>query len=249
MARIKFGALVTSGSGSVGGHTVQNSKGGMQLRTKPSYKGRPSFAQSLIRSLNSKLQEGWRLLTDAQRKEWDTFAFSHSVSNQKGTDHFISGHSLYLKYNFQFARVGSNLVVSPFDYAPLTFGSNIISNPYFVDSSFWFLRGDWSISAGKAHCAALVSDFMYQTFACGTGCRFWLSFDISGCTGSAHFWFFGNASVQLFEAPFNTYRYLSNGHYYFLVTTKVAATQFRIYALDSGDSFSLDNLLLLPIIA
>ena len=146
MARIKFGALVTSGSGSVGGHTIQNSKGGMQLRTKPSYKGRPSFAQSLIRSYNSKLQEGWRLLTDTQRKEWDVFAFSHSISNQKGTDHFISGHSLWLKFQFPYISNGFAFQPSPYiaRYGPLS--SELVDQIAWcaVGLPFWDLvQGSW----------------------------------------------------------------------------------------------------------
>ena len=87
MAILKFGAIVTEGSGSLGGHTIQNSKGGMQIRNKPIPHGNPSASQTLIRSINPQIQAGWRALTDAQQKIWNDWPVTHGIMNAKGDKH------------------------------------------------------------------------------------------------------------------------------------------------------------------
>jgi len=242
MARIKFGALVTSGSGSVGGHTIQNSKGGMQLRTKPSYKGRPSFAQSLIRSYNSKLQEGWRLLTDTQRKEWDTFAFSHSISNQKGTDHFISGHSLWLKYNFEYISHNLPFISSPFLYTGVFPGPELILNGSFVDESIWKFTSNFFWGLNHASFSALASSYISQAVVICNACIFTLSFDIIGVGASALLYFRNDAFASLFEPPYNTYFPFSEGSHSIQLTSKATSTQFVAYASAGGTPFDITNI-------
>jgi hypothetical protein len=95
MARIKFGALVTSGSGSLGGHTIQHSRGGMQLRNKPINKKPASQAQLIIRSRILQLQGLWRSLTNAQRSSWNIVPFIT-----------MAGHSYFIQYNMYLYSIG-----------------------------------------------------------------------------------------------------------------------------------------------
>lgn len=86
MALLKFGALVTGGSGSLGGHTIQHSKGGMQLRNKPVPRSAPTDAQRTIRLLMLEAQHAWLSLSDVQRSHWNQIA-----------PHPLAGHSYFIK--------------------------------------------------------------------------------------------------------------------------------------------------------
>ena len=164
MARLKFGSIVTSGSGSLGGHTIQNSKGGMQLRNKPINKKQPSASQALIRGYNTALQQGWRNLSDAQRLEWNGYAATHGIFNKNGDQHPLSGHSLYLKYNFGYIYDNLDLIVSPYLYKSVRLGSELVSNPNFDTTTNWVLH-DWSISNG--HLISGTYNTLYQFMSNG----------------------------------------------------------------------------------
>jgi hypothetical protein len=99
--KAKAGMIVTEMSGSLGGHTFQNSKGGFQIRTKPIPTGKPSASQTLIRSYNPVLQAGWKALTPSQQQIWNDWPVTHGIFNAKGEKHPLSGHSLWMKYQYQ----------------------------------------------------------------------------------------------------------------------------------------------------
>jgi len=137
MALLKFGALVTSGSGSLGGHTIQHSKGGMQLRNKPMSISIPSDAQLLIRSYNPILQAGWKSLTDAQRLVWNNHA-----------KYPLSGHDLWMK--LQFFQLEAGFPLFP-DMLTVALGSELcytwLNHPSYKFESF--------ISSGKKIISAI----------------------------------------------------------------------------------------------
>jgi len=145
MARVKFGSIVTEGHGSLGGHTFQNSHGGAQMRSKPINKKKPSLAQSLIRSFNSQLQAGWQSLTDVQRKIWNEYAISHDQFNKNGDKHHLSGHSLWMKFNFNYLSDDLPLITSPFSYLSERFGVELINQ------SLWNATGlsYWPVKIGN----------------------------------------------------------------------------------------------------
>lgn len=143
MARIKFGSVVVSGSGSLGGHTFQNSHGGAQLRSKPINKKKPSSAQSIIRSYNPVLQNGWQALTAFQRKSWDEYAVSYAVMNKNGDKHFLSGHSIWMKYNYHFLSNGFSLENNPAIAALSPFKPELIVNGDFEGGFVGGLANYW----------------------------------------------------------------------------------------------------------
>ena len=112
MAILKFGSFVTEGSGSLAGHTIQNSKGGLQLRTKPVPKNYPSPDQSAIRSYNKIMQQGWRDLSQSERSAWNNYAISYTIQNKYGDRHILSGHSLWMK--LQFGSLASGFPLNPY---------------------------------------------------------------------------------------------------------------------------------------
>jgi len=176
MARLKFGSIVTSGSGSLGGHTIQNSKGGMQLRNKPINKKQPSASQALIRGYNTALQQGWRDLTDAQRLEWNLYAINHGIFNKNGDKHPLSGHSLWLKYNFIYISNKMDLITSPYSYKAVPIGPELVINGDFLSSVSWTV-GLWIIAGGVASNAG-VSTFLQQSNVGTPGLIFRLNLDI-----------------------------------------------------------------------
>ena len=113
MARIKFGAIVTEGSGSLGGHTLQHSVGGNQIRTKPLPNTSPTSPQYLIRRKIPCLQYSWKALSDIQKTVWDRYAVDHDIRAKKGDHQILSGHSLWMKYQYYNWTEECNLPVDP----------------------------------------------------------------------------------------------------------------------------------------
>lgn len=100
MARIKYASIVSEVSGSVGSATFQKSLYGNTLRNRPRPHKSGTAAQLYARSIMMQCQYAWRALDPATRKQWDQYiAFSGaSINRDRGI--LMTGHSLYLKYNF-----------------------------------------------------------------------------------------------------------------------------------------------------
>ena len=174
MALLKFGSIITDGSGSLAGHTIQNSLGGSQLRTKPIPHGNPSPAQITIRSINQQLQAGWRALTTAQQKIWNDWPVQHGITNKSGDPHPLSGHSLWMKLNFEQLYTGQPIWHQPFGPDPSPYGPELLPDCNFynwgklgspvIDSPLSFhmdVIGGVSkpilVSAGSYHCVYTVT--------------------------------------------------------------------------------------------
>jgi hypothetical protein len=159
---VKFGAIVTEGSGSLGGHTIQHSKGGMQLRTKPIPRGIPSASQILIRSINPLLQAGWKQLTDAQRRIWNNWPIIHGIFNAHGDHRPLSGHSLWMKYQFGRLIEGLSFLPDPSLYLPDYFGPELIFNGSFDTGNGWSIIGSITFPAGVCSFNPPDARFVYQ---------------------------------------------------------------------------------------
>jgi len=100
MARIKYAGIISEASGSVGSATFQKSLYGNTLRSKPVSHKSGTASQLYCRALMMQCQYEWRALDSATRIQWDQFiAFSgQHIKADRGV--LMSGHSLFLKYNF-----------------------------------------------------------------------------------------------------------------------------------------------------
>jgi len=242
MARIKFGSIVTEGRGSLGGHTFQNSSGGVQLRTKPINNKKPSSAQSLIRSYNPHLQAGWRSLTDAQRDIWSRFATSHQICMLRDPDRPVCGHSLYMKYNFEYISRGLSLIASPYLMGPPYIGADIIKNGGFLTADNWNFYVNWSWSPGFAnYLSGALSNFS-QFLSLNSGFYYRLSFTIANCAGSAKFRIVDYQYHYIFSVPFNNILYLTDGHYSFDVACILNSDRIRFSAYADSPSFSITSI-------
>jgi hypothetical protein len=109
MARVKFGSLVSGLSGSIGGSTFQQSLYGNILRSRPRNNKTNSAAQFKARTYMTQCQAGWKALTPADRVQWDQFIAFSGASINRDRAVLLSGHALYLKYNY--ARLASGFTL------------------------------------------------------------------------------------------------------------------------------------------
>lgn len=111
--KVKWGALIVAGSGGAGGHILSKNRGGAYLRTKVTPLNPSSNDQVAVRNNFTANAQGWKGLTVAQRKDWNT-----SVQNFIGTDVFgdskvLSGFQLYVRLNNYLRFISETPIVSP----------------------------------------------------------------------------------------------------------------------------------------
>ena len=149
MAVIKYGSIVTGGSGSLGGSTLQHGHSGNIWRNKPQQTYSRTSAQALIRGYNKTMQAGWRTLTDQDRKVWNDFAQTKPVFNRSGEKHAISGHSLWMKYQFDALSKGAEFMPDPSWYPGPYLGKEMLSDPGFDNPPDWSLGPLCSIAGSE----------------------------------------------------------------------------------------------------
>lgn len=111
--KIKFGSAIVDGRGKIGGHVASKNRGGAYLRTKVTPVNPQSLAQQANRVDFQTISQGWRDLTESQRKQ-----FIAAVSDYKKTDIFgdirvPSGSNLYQKLNMNLSYANSALISVP----------------------------------------------------------------------------------------------------------------------------------------
>jgi hypothetical protein len=104
--RVKYGSIVTDGSGKLGGHVASKGRSGSVIRTKVTGTNPRTTAQNSTRALLGSLAAGWSSLTEEERQSFDS-----AVDKFKSTDIFgdvlnPSGYNLYIKLNFNAISAG-----------------------------------------------------------------------------------------------------------------------------------------------
>jgi hypothetical protein len=143
MARVKYASLVSDISGSIGSATFQKSLYGNTLRSKPRCRKSGSASQQGIRILMMQCHQAWRSLSDAQRRQWNQFINYSGASINRDRAVLLTGHALFLKYNFLrlFAHLAimTNPVYLPIDPWPklyeVAFDENSMVG-YFSDNTY-----------------------------------------------------------------------------------------------------------------
>lgn len=208
--RVKFGSLVSEGTGKLGGSVVQNSLGGAQMRSKPINKKKPSYAQAVVRGVNKKIHGYWRHLTDEQRASW---------SNAAGSGR--SGANLF--YSVAYNWIINNLMPPPIAGIGLKYTPrpNILVNPYFDVSSGWTVLRNWSYGDYSAICSVSTSgnSILYQNNVFVSGARYLFLFNILSTVGGfLHFY----DGVQFYN--------FERSHGYFALEWVCAARGFYLVA-------------------
>jgi hypothetical protein len=237
MARIKFGSIVTEGSGKLGGHLLQNSFSGAQLRNSPVPLRHPSNSQLLIRSINKKLQEGWRSLTELERFLWNNFPSTP-----------LAGHSLWMKYNFVYLSNNLPLITSPYEFKAEPLGPELIVNGSFSTSASWNFQGSFSWVPGFAFKATGAGGYFYQNIPDQSQGSFILTIAISDCIGSAQLSPYRTGPAPFFS-PVQVFNLFPGAFVYHLLGSTNGIAEICLFSnQQSSQSFKVTNISLRKIL-
>ena len=95
--KIKFGSIVTDGSGKLGGHVYSKNRGGNYVRTNVVPSNPRTAAQILARSRFGLASAGWKALTAQQREAWEEFARNNPYSDNLGQQRHLSASAAYTR--------------------------------------------------------------------------------------------------------------------------------------------------------
>jgi|694.fasta_scaffold36646_5 hypothetical protein len=132
--RVKYGSIVTDGSGKLGGHVASKGRSGSVIRTKVTGTNPRTPAQNSTRALLGSLAGSWKSLTDEQRQ-----SFQESVSKFKSTDifgdvHNPSGYTLYIKLNYHLLAAG--LSINTTCPEPIVQDNNYAKNCQYIENAW-----------------------------------------------------------------------------------------------------------------
>jgi len=119
-------AVITAGSGSVGGLTVSHNSAGMYFRGRSTPTDPSSLQQNLCRNALSFLSNYWlNTLTAGQRTEWDTYAGNVTILDKFGDAIYISGFNHFLRSNTFRKRIGIAVIAD----GPANFNKGEFTSP------------------------------------------------------------------------------------------------------------------------
>lgn len=113
--KIKFGSIVTDGSGKLGGHVYSKNRGGNYIRTNKVPSNPRTAAQILARSRFGQASAGWKGLTEIQRAAWAEFAANNPYSDSLGDQRHLSASSAYTRSATNLMNVGKVPISTPID--------------------------------------------------------------------------------------------------------------------------------------
>lgn len=111
--KIKFGSIVTDGSGKLGGHVYSKNRGGNYVRTNKVPSNPRTAAQILARSRFGQASSGWKSLTELQRKLWEDFAQNNPYTDSLGDLRHLSSSSAYTRSQTNLLNVGKPTILVP----------------------------------------------------------------------------------------------------------------------------------------
>ena len=102
-----FQPILGNLSGSIGGSTWANNKGGPYVRRRTVPTNPTTLRQTAVRSYLGTLSAMWQDLTSSQRSGWNIYALNHPVTNRQGVSINLSGMSWFVGLNSRLLDVGS----------------------------------------------------------------------------------------------------------------------------------------------
>ena len=121
MSKIKWGAIVVDGRGKLGGHVFTKTKSGATMRTKVTPVNPKTSAQAAARSRLGGNSQAWAVLSEAQRRGWNTLASETSKTNIFGDQYFPSGKNLFTSVNNNLIMTGNPSVSNTPTFGELPF--------------------------------------------------------------------------------------------------------------------------------
>lgn len=111
--QVKFGAIVTSGSGKIGGQFISGDRSGSSLRTK-NFKAKNSQVNTISqRGIVSVVSRAWRELTEAQRQLWQSYVAAQYSKNFVYGATSLSGFQTFMQINCSFYVDGDSIITQP----------------------------------------------------------------------------------------------------------------------------------------
>lgn len=237
MARIKFGSIVVSGSGSIGGQTIQNSSGGMQLRSKPIRKAKPSTSQYTNRRIYSILRSYWRDLSEDNKRLWGIFSESSS-----------SGYLVFMQQNYYRLAAGETIILNPYSSGEIVLGDELVANPDFDTDQSWVSQSCWVFAPGYAYFDNSCSGTLRQSVVDYTPMSVRFEIVIILASGAVNLRINNASNRQFFDDsvpyPFN----LGTGTHIFDTEISESSTNIKLFADSAGSSFGLDKFSIRPIL-
>jgi hypothetical protein len=150
MARVKYAALVSEISGSIGSATFQKSLYGNTLRSKPKPRLSSTASQLSCRAIMMQLHQAWSALSSDQRRQWNQFLSYSNATIKRDRSILLTGHSLFIKYNYlrilTSQSIYTDIVYSHIEPWPVILDiAHLAGNLVFVvdhtpsDSNNWFV--------------------------------------------------------------------------------------------------------------
>ena len=113
MAKIKFSALVTDASGSVGGNIFSRNASGPYVKGFTMPHNPNTQKQQKVRSDFAVLISQWKNLSKAQQQLWQDAAPQYPKTDSLGQSGVYTGQQLFNKLNQTLAVVGVSLITQP----------------------------------------------------------------------------------------------------------------------------------------
>jgi len=151
-------ALVSRGSGSIGGMTWSRNRGGMYIRSRATPTNPNTTFQQKVRSAAAQLAALWsNTLTQVQRDAWDLYAENVELPNALGVPRNVGGLCMYVRTNVPRIQCGV-AGVARIDNAPAIFDLGVFTEPVVGDctaaadtiSLAYTNTDEWAIEDGGA---------------------------------------------------------------------------------------------------
>ncbi|MCH7928565.1 MAG: hypothetical protein IID03_11405 [Candidatus Dadabacteria bacterium] len=113
MALIKTSSLISDIRGKVQASIFQGSLAGLTLRSGVKGINKNSLRQNKTRNITFRIQQEWRLLSNAERNLWLQFTNFNPILQKRSNELFINEQQNFIKFNSYRLEYGLNILKTP----------------------------------------------------------------------------------------------------------------------------------------
>lgn len=113
MALIKTSSLISNIRGKVQASIFQGSLAGLTLRSLSGRVNKNTLRQNKTRNFTFKLQQEWRILTEAERNLWLQFTNFNPILQKRSNELFINAQQNFIKFNSYRLEYDLNILKTP----------------------------------------------------------------------------------------------------------------------------------------
>ena len=146
--------LLSQASGSVAGNVFSRNQGGMYIRARTLPVNPNTEAQQAVRSAMAQCVVWWQtLLTQAERDNWNTYAFNTPTLNKLGESTHKTGQQMFLRGNIPRIQAGLEPVTNGppiFNVGDFTPPTNVVADASASTISIsWGTGDEWASENGS----------------------------------------------------------------------------------------------------